>query len=310
MNARQRLSAAFALAVLCTASGFAHAAGATIGGRITQQKTGAPLIGAAVTFSAGGGSAMTDSNGVYTLVVPAGWSGTATPSYGTAGTFSPQSRRYNKVKSDRLNQNYLWKPTPALAISGRVILADVETPVAGVVVAFAGLGSATTDTNGLYSFVVPTGWSGTASASFAGGGRFSPATRRYTKVKSAKPQQGYVWHAPALLTTAGSATWYGTNATAVLALPNLLTVDTAGVTLLYPVADPADATFSATANVAAIQGVLGVDPTGVTLVVVHITGGTATVEALVPGTTVTGTVVLQVEADWTSLLWDLELTAP
>jgi hypothetical protein len=308
MNTRKHL---FAAAVaLCALTGFAQIATVTISGRVTEQKTGAPVVGASVTFAPAAGVAVTDANGAYAMAVPVGWSGTATPSAGSPGTFAPQSRRYNKASADRANQNYIWTPTPALAIGGRVILADVGTPVQGVVITFPGLGTATTDANGLYSLGVPNGWSGTASASFAGGGTFSPATRRYTKVKNAKPNQQYVWHAPVLLNTSGSATWTGTNATAVLSLADLLTADSSGVQLLYPVAAPGDTASTLTASAAALQGVLGVDPSGVTLFVVHQSGGVATVQALVPGTSVSGTAVLQVVADQTTLTWNLQLHSP
>ena len=56
-------------------------------------------------FCLPGGSTTTDGTGKYIFPVPAGWSGTVTPS--KAGyTFSPVNRSYSNVTADQLGKNY------------------------------------------------------------------------------------------------------------------------------------------------------------------------------------------------------------
>lgn len=302
-----------AVSCLCALAGLGKNAGGdgqvVIGGRITQEPSGAPLAGATVTFAPGNWVAVTDTNGVYTQSVVRGWSGTATPGCAATGTFSPATRRYNKVTNHRTH-NYVWKAAEIPAIEGRVRLSDSDRPLAGVVITFSGLGSATTDAEGRYRYEVPMGWSGTASAAIAGGGTFSPKMRRYTKIKKLRPEQGYVWHAPELATTTGSAVWSNESAMVVRTMTNLLTVTSEGVTLGCPVAAPGDATLTSTVNEAALAAVCGGNPTGLVLIVVHGTQDVAVVEAPVADTSVHGQAKMTVTEGRTTLVWDLTLTSP
>lgn len=68
--------------------------------------SGKALSGVTITFSNGGGTVVTDSNGYYSkALILYSWSGTATPS--KAGyTFSPVSRTYTNVLTSQSGQNY------------------------------------------------------------------------------------------------------------------------------------------------------------------------------------------------------------
>ena len=147
---------------------------------------GEGIEGVDITFSNDEGTATTDSSGNYSNGVSYDWSDTATPS--KAGyTFSPSSRSYANVTSDKTGEDY----TATLLtynISGSV---SVEgTGLRGVVM--NGLpGNPTTDASGNYSDTVDYDWSGTATPSKAGYA-FSPASRTYTNVTSAQATQDYI----------------------------------------------------------------------------------------------------------------------
>jgi len=72
---------------------------------LVRTDDGEGIEGVAITFSAEGGTAITDSDGSYSHTVVEGWTGTATPNR-TGYTFTPSYRNYTNVTSDRPDQNY------------------------------------------------------------------------------------------------------------------------------------------------------------------------------------------------------------
>ena len=156
-----------------------------ISGRVTFEDSG--LANVTLTFSNGGGSTTTGSNGNYSHAVSYGWSGTVTPS--RAGYhFSPSSRNYNNVTANIGNENYTASAVTPV-ISGRVTIGG--TGLSNVTVTFSnGGGSAVTDNNGNYSQTVSYGWSGTAVPA-RDGYTFSPANRTYTNVTGNLSGQDY-----------------------------------------------------------------------------------------------------------------------
>ncbi len=74
-----------------------------ISGTITSGGNG--LQGVTVTLSNGGGTAVTDGNGNYSVTVPYGWTGTATPSK-PGYNFSPANRNYTNVTVNQTGQDY------------------------------------------------------------------------------------------------------------------------------------------------------------------------------------------------------------
>ena len=171
-----------------------------IEGYVTTSGTGTVVQGVTITFSDGGGSAVTDSNGYYSwLVLEAGWSGTATPSLQADGSFGPASRSYSNVTSDQTDQDYVWLPD--LTISGRVTQAGTDDGVAGVTITFTndegspdpdGSGATTTNSSGYYSWQVPYTWSGTATPSYTSGS-FDPPSMDYFWLLYDVTDQDYTW---------------------------------------------------------------------------------------------------------------------
>ena len=80
----------------------------TISGYV-RTEGGSGISGVTLSFSNGGGSTITNSNGYYSKQVPYGWSGTVTPSK-SGYTFSPPSRSYSNVTSNQTNQDYTGYP--------------------------------------------------------------------------------------------------------------------------------------------------------------------------------------------------------
>jgi len=65
-----------------------------------------------ITFSNGGGTATTDSSGNYSITVPDGYTGTATPSK-TGYTFSPATKSYSSLTANQTGQDYTATLAPA-----------------------------------------------------------------------------------------------------------------------------------------------------------------------------------------------------
>lgn len=154
-----------------------------------------PVVGATITLSTGG-TTKSQQDGSYSINIPYGWSGTATPSHPVGGSFSPTNvAQTSPLLEDALVQNFSWTP-PVQAITGRVTRAGTTTPVSGATVLFVNqiyiagtygspytpvLNGGTdmpvqTDTNGMYRLVVPYGWTGVLIASHPRGGGFAPIT--------------------------------------------------------------------------------------------------------------------------------------
>jgi hypothetical protein len=148
----------------------------------TVTLSGSPLQG--VVMNGFPGSPVTDGSGNYSATVPAGWSGTATPTL-TGYAFTPTNRTYTTVTMSYPGQDY--SATGGYEISGIVTMNG--SPRQGVLL--AGLpGNSRTDTNGFYSVAVPAGWSGTVTPTVPGFS-FDPGNRTYPGVNSAHPGQNY-----------------------------------------------------------------------------------------------------------------------
>jgi hypothetical protein len=126
------------------------------------------------------GNPVTDKNGFYSATVEYGWDGTVTPTK-EGFTFTPASKIFHNVNSDRTNENY----APEIitnTISGKVGLPGVE--MQGL------LGNPVTDKRGYYSATVEYGWSGTVTP-IKEGYSFRPASKIYTKVVSDFTNENY-----------------------------------------------------------------------------------------------------------------------
>jgi M6 family metalloprotease-like protein len=136
-----------------------------------------------VTVNYTGGSTTTDGTGRYIFPVPAGWSGTVTPS--KAGyTFSPANRSYSNVTADKTAQNFT--AASFYSISG-------TTGVSGVTLNYTTLGApktAMSQANGNYTLSAPGGWSGIVTPNHACFG-FSPANHGYNNLAANQTGQNF-----------------------------------------------------------------------------------------------------------------------
>ncbi len=153
-----------------------------------KTSAGIPLAGVTLVFSNGGGSTTTDANGRYSLMVNAGWSGTATPAKANF-SFTPSNRSYSNVSADKSGENFAAIST-LVTISG-----SVRTPagngVQSVTLTLSNVqGSVTTDAAGNYTYQVPAGWSGFATPAKANFS-FTPSNRSYSNVSADKAGENF-----------------------------------------------------------------------------------------------------------------------
>jgi uncharacterized repeat protein (TIGR01451 family) len=166
----------------------------TISGRVLNHYTGAGEGGVIVVFS-GAGAVTSGVNGAYSMQVPYGWSGTATPE-ASSGTFAaPVSRTYAEVWEDLDNQHFYWVP-PDPELRGRVTNKQTGEGMAGVAVQVEGLAEPVlTVTGGGYTQRVNYGWSGNVTPS-SEEGSFSPETRTCANVTNVRTGLDFQWTPP------------------------------------------------------------------------------------------------------------------
>ena len=177
----------------------------------TASATG--VSGVLITFSNSGGTATTDASGNYSVTLPNGYSGTATPSK-TGYTFSPATRTYSNLTTNQTGQDYTATP-PAVVVSGSIKTASA-TGVSGVLITFSNSGgTATTDASGYYSVTVANGYSGTATPSKTGY-TFSPTTRTYSSLTTDQTGQDYTATLPTVVVSGSVKTASGAGVSGVL----------------------------------------------------------------------------------------------
>ncbi|WLT32292.1 multicopper oxidase domain-containing protein [Geothrix sp. PMB-07] len=163
-------STAYAAITASTVTNYTAISNAIISGRVyIASNPVQPLNGIVISFSNGGGTALTDSTGQYSQTVPAGWSGTATataPGY----LFTPASRTFFGVTTPQTARDFV--ATIGVIVTGKVSNFAALTSgglVQPVSIRFGNLGSVLTSTlDGSYSFTVNSGWTGTITPSLNG----------------------------------------------------------------------------------------------------------------------------------------------
>src|SRR5262249_5855342 len=117
---------------------------------------GAAFAGGAVGAGAGTSCTASGAQGAYSCTVPAGWSGSVTPSL-TGYTFSPGSTSYTAVVANQSAQDFVGAIAP-VTIAGTVSAGGA--PLAGVVISPSGGATCTnSDAAGHYSCTAIRGWS-------------------------------------------------------------------------------------------------------------------------------------------------------
>jgi len=153
-----------------------------------RTSNGNGISGVTLTFSNGGGSTSTNSDGFYSNAVSYGWSGKVTPSK-SGYTFNPSNRSYNNVTNDDSNENYTGTAISPI-ISGYVRNSN-GSGINGVGLDFSnGGGNTTTNSNGYYSHAVNYNWSGKVTPSKSGY-TFNPPNRSYNSVTNDDPNENY-----------------------------------------------------------------------------------------------------------------------
>ncbi|PID93757.1 MAG: hypothetical protein CSA95_06070, partial [Bacteroidetes bacterium] len=130
---------------------------------------GNPLADVVISLTNGGGSAITDAEGVYSIEVTHGYTGVATP-VKSGYIFDPASVNYTSVGGDLLGQDYVGTVVPpqSYMVSGTIVN-EAGDPMEGVEVMFSnGGGTATTDAAGLFSIELYEGYYGDATPGQAG----------------------------------------------------------------------------------------------------------------------------------------------
>jgi hypothetical protein len=165
-----------------------------IRGKVHDSITSQGVPGVVISGQPGGLTCLTNSQGLYELLVPYDWMpfpqrGTVTPSkYGYS--FVPSSVDYNDVRMDRYEQNYVATEI-TLAITG-MIRDSAYNVVAGVkITSSPDVGIVYSDPNGGYSLLVPYGYSGRIAPQ-RDSMTFMPASRDYNNVTEPFGGQDYM----------------------------------------------------------------------------------------------------------------------
>jgi hypothetical protein len=157
----------------------------TISGIVTIDGSGLPDV--SIILSDSGRSTVTDAHGNYSITVPYGWTGTATPS--KAGyNFSPPNRSYTNVTVNQTNQVYIAL-LQTITIAGKATSGASGLPDVFITLSDSGR-STVTDAYGNYSITVPYGWTGTTTPSKPGY-YFLPSNRSYTNVIVNQTKQNF-----------------------------------------------------------------------------------------------------------------------
>ncbi len=165
--------------------------------------SGQPLPGVSITGLPT--PVVTDSQGYFCAYVRPGWRGQISPRYGSY-TFAPPSQFFwSVVKHQSLV--FVGAPPPDPIISGKVTLPDSITPLAGVIVRFAGIYVDTTDASGFYRLQPLYGSSGAVGPSKSGY-HFNPTLRFYMNLTSNKTVHFIAYANPYVQ---GKVEWSGTH---------------------------------------------------------------------------------------------------
>ncbi len=155
---------------------------------ITFTISGSVGTGSAVIKGLPGKAVISKEDGTYIAVVNYGWSGTVTPT--KAGhIFDPPAIQYPELFGPEFDQNY-FATLSKQTISGTIRSDKAEAVEDVFLLADAGGGSATTNTNGEYEFTVDYGWRGKITPTKMGY-TFRPTNKPYPVVTKDQTNQGY-----------------------------------------------------------------------------------------------------------------------
>jgi len=161
----------------------------TISGTVKHAITLEPFVGVTITFSEMG-TIITDNQGNYSMIVPSGWTGSASAYYCGYYVFNPSEIYFSNVKKDYTGQNFTGSSAQVLTINGTITNTESSSPLTNYVIDFGNGISATTDAQGHYSLVILPCYSYTLTP-FSDDYSFSPVSRTYTNITASVYNQDY-----------------------------------------------------------------------------------------------------------------------
>ncbi len=163
----------------------------SITGHVYKEGSTDRFEGVTITFSGGVEPAVTDINGLYSVNVPRGWSGVATPSYCGFYDFTPPEIFYTNVKKDFFAQDYTGGPSQMFTISGKFTTYDTGDPIANEEIDLGNGIIVTTTDLGEYSIENLPCTSDTVTP-YLDGYNFNPTSRNYQTINTNFTDQDYV----------------------------------------------------------------------------------------------------------------------
>ena len=172
----------------------------TLSGRVYFQPGNEAIEDVVLKWGVPGDSVITGEDGLYTITVANGWSGTLIPTKQNYD-FDPSSRSFNTLRDHQPNQDFWLQGKPVLTISGRIVDRD-DQAVPGAIVDYNTADSVLTDIYGDYAITVPYAWSGTV-APRNGSRLHTPTSRAYAVLKTDMAAQNYQDLGPTLPVISG-----------------------------------------------------------------------------------------------------------
>jgi len=151
-----------------------------ISGKIMSQK-GQPVADVYIMADTGGGSATTNADGEYEILVDHGWRGKTLPAR-EGYTFNPTNKPYSTLTRDQLRQNFT-AILRTFTITDSVIIGN--TPIPGVTITASNeegeVDKTSTDAKGKFILKVPYGWTGEIIPTKEGL-QFNPPSQTYSNI--------------------------------------------------------------------------------------------------------------------------------
>ena len=163
----------------------------SIVGHVYKEGSNDRFEGVTIEFSGGVGSVVTDETGLYSVDVPQGWSGVATPSYCGYYAFTPPQRFYTNVKKDYFDQDYTGGPAQLFTISGKFTYHGTGEPISNTEIDFGDDIVITTNELGEYSIEMIPCTSDTL-VPYIENFNFDPQFRIYNNINTNYNNQDYI----------------------------------------------------------------------------------------------------------------------
>ncbi|MCP4352882.1 MAG: hypothetical protein GY795_46115, partial [Desulfobacterales bacterium] len=167
-------------------------------------------------------------DGIYSVTVYDGWSGSISPSK-TDYTFNPEKIDFRNIDSQLENQNF-EESVEEFIISG-VISTKGSTPIPDVQLMVAGVTFTSTDSNGYYEIIEKERWTGNVRPSFLK--RLDPFLRLYYNLSENKTGENYTCQCYSISGYIRSKTGNGVAGVALNGLPGSPVTDAEGFFTAY-----------------------------------------------------------------------------